>query len=189
MEFDEAYFTGGREYGYSDYHRELLPFEWYSELIAQKVEQHGFSPQNANVLIAGAAYGYTVDYLWQNYGTTAYGIDISDHAASQNADVIQGDIRNKNDVKSAVRLVSGKYDVILTEAVLSCLSDQDAAHACELLRKECDTLVHRVWSSGGSDINDHGRSNWYTEHTISEWQQICDPNGQDIWETEHEWQP
>lgn len=194
LTFDEAYFTGGREYGYDDYSPSHLPFDYYADVIAHIAREYDVSPSEATVLIAGCALGYTVKFLRETYGTDAYGIDISQYAvdnapAAISDRIIQGDITVKNDVKNASQLVSGKYNLILTEGVVCCLTDSEAADAGSHLRSECDYLAHRVWATDTSDLNNFGTGSWYTEHTLSEWQSIVDPDGVDHWDGEYDYHP
>lgn len=201
--FDQTYFEGTsvaspHEAGYSDYDRHLLPFPDYAQKIRDEVQALGQDPTTVKLLIVGCAYGYTLEYLIDDYNIEAYGMDISTYAVNQ-ADteiayggrIYQGDVLSSQDLKS-VRQSSqgGRFDIILNECVLTCLTDSEAQTACNNMRSEAqDTLMHRVWSTDGSDLEADLTTDWYNSHTMDEWRTLCDPNDQDVWYTEREFQP
>lgn len=197
--FDQSYFEGASvadpdPAGYSDYRRSLLPFDWYASKLAQILTSQGINPNNEKVLVTGCAYGFTVEYLIDNEGMDAYGMDTSSWAVQQASTataygdrIYQGDIRNQNDIKSVRQSTpGGPFGVIYNECTLSCLTDSEAQTACDNLRKEVqESVVHRVWSQDGSDVN----PTYYNTKSISEWQSLCDPNDDDDWRSETEFQP
>lgn len=201
--FGESYFEGNsvttpHEAGYSNYRRGVLPFDFYAKKINDELVSQGIDPAGEKILIAGCAYGYTVEYLIDNHGVDAYGIDVSSFAVSQ-ADteiayggrIFQGDVLSSQDLRS-VRQNSGggRFRVVFNECILTCLTDSEAQTASDNMRSESqDLLVHRVWSTDGSDLEKDLDTDWYNSHTLSEWQSLCDPNGDDLWFTEREFQP
>lgn len=192
LTFDQAYYNGGRDYGYTDYSRELLPFDWYANKLVTEMEQElGGSADGATILVLGCAFGYTVEFLVENHSADAHGMDVSQYAVdaastetSHGGRVTQGDATVENDVKGAVK---GKPDVVFTECLLSCLTDAEAQAACQNARSQAKDVVHRVWSSDGSDVNDRGSASWYNEKTLAEWRSLCDPDGVDYWYHDDDW--
>lgn len=196
--FGESYFEGGSDAtphpaGYSDYRRAMLPFDHYADMMASIIQNYGVDPANGKVLIVGCAYGYTVQWLRDQYGTEAWGMDASQYAVTQAAteitdDVVRlGDVRNSNDLKS-VRQESpgGRFDVIFTECVLECLTDAEAQTAAANCRSAAQQRAgHRVWTADGSDVN----PDYYNNKTLAEWQALVDPDGADDWYHEDDFQP
>lgn len=181
MNFNQDYFTGGDPAGYTDYRRSLHHFDRYADIIHEKLTSQGIDPSGKKVLICGCAFGYTIEWLIDKYNVDCYGMDISQYAVNQ-ADseiaygnrIYQGDIRNSNDIKNVRQSTpGGKFSLIITEAVLSCLNDTDAETATSNIRNEAKTVVHRVWTDSNPD--------YYNVKTLSEWQTLCDPNGNDYW--------
>jgi hypothetical protein len=195
--FGQAYFErdavqSPHPAGYSYYTREFLPFEWYAEKINSELTSQGINPSGSKVLVVGCAYGYTVEYLRQNWDIDAYGMDISSWAVSQapasvSGEIYQGDARSGQDLKSVRQQTpGGPFDAVVIECVLSCLTDSEAQTAVSNARSEAKSaLITRVWSSDGSDVN----PDYYNTKTLSAWQSLCDPNGDDYWLTEYEFRP
>lgn len=194
--FGENYFEGKQvsnphPAGYSDYTRELLPFDHYARKVKNELSNKGFSTSGLKILVVGCAYGYTVDQL-QIEGLDAYGMDISQWAQDNAAgsvvgDIYQGDVTIKSDIQNVAQSTQGgDFSVIYSECALECLTDSEAQEACRNMADEASAaVIHRVWSTDGSDINEQE----YNSKTLSEWQSLCDPNNQDIWYTERELQP
>lgn len=183
--FDDAYFTGGREYGYSTYTRNLLPFEHYAAFIDQELRANGIDPQKSRVHIVGAAYGYTAEWLQNRHNIAASGQDISAFALGRSplpGVLSHADARNGIDTQFAR---GNRYDVIITECVLSCLSDADAQTLVDNCRSSARNVLHRVWTTDGSDVN----PDYYNAKTLAEWQALVDPNGVDIWYHDHDFAP
>lgn len=194
--FGQGYFDGTsasdpHPAGYSRYDRSLLPFDHYADLLAQAIQAHGVDPAQGNVLIVGCAYGYTVQWLRDQYGTEAWGMDVSQYATDRAGDEIaddvirQGDVLSGNDLRDVRReSPGGKFDVILTECVLECLTDAEAQTAAENCRSEARRrVIHRIWTAGRVNA-DH-----YNDKTLSQWQSAVDPDGVDDWYSEAEFQP
>lgn len=178
--FDGASVADPHPAGYTDYRRELLPFDHYADVTANIIQNHGADPSTASVLIVGCAVGYTVEWLQNTYGTDAWGMDISQYAVdnSVTSTIRQGDVLSANDLKAVRREApGGKFDVILTECVLECLTDSEAQTAAENCRGEVQQgVAHRLWTVG-DDLN----SSWYNSKTLSEWQTLVDSTGEDSW--------
>lgn len=192
--FGQDYFEGEsvttpHEAGYDDYRRGLLPFDAYGEKMASIMQNYNVDPSQANVLVVGCAYGYTVEWLRNNYGTEAWGMDISTYAVNNDVTtdqvVRQGDVLNSTDLRNVRQeSPSGKFDVVFSECLLSCLTDSEAQTAAQNCRDEAQqTAVHRVWTSGR--VN----STYYNAKTLSEWQSLVDPDGNDQWYTDTSFQP
>ena len=197
--FGEAYFEGHavadpHPAGYTNYRKSLLPFDHYAAYIRDELLVDGVDPTGEKVLIVGCAYGYTVEYLVDNWDVDCYGMDTSSWAVQQ-ADteiaygdrVYQGDILSSQDISDVRKATpGGKFRAIITECVLECLTDSEAQTAAENVRNEAQAGVyHRIWTADGSDVN----PDWYNDKTLAEWQQLCDPNGEDAWYHEREFQP
>lgn len=194
--FGEPYFEGAsvsnpNPAGYSKYTRDLLPWSWYAQVIRDELVSQGIDPSGEKVLIVGCAYGYTIEYLVDNWNVDAYGMDVSswavnqaDTATSYGGRIYQGDITANNAVKDIQKATpGGKFAVIMTESVLSCLTDAEAQTATDQCRNEAQqTAVHRVWSTDGSDIN----TDYYNGKSLAEWQSLCDPNSSDDWMTDYQ---
>lgn len=195
--FGSAYFEGRHHdnphpAGYSEYRRNLLPFSYYAEKLTTELQARGVDPTGEKVLIVGCAYGYTVEYLIDQWDVDAYGMDVSSWAVEQAATetaygdrIYQGDVTNASDLK-AVRQSTpgGKFAVVFSECVLECLTDTEAQTATTNMREEAQQAAgHRVW------LADRLADGEYNEHTLSEWQSLCDPDGQDYWFSEASFQP
>lgn len=197
--FDQSYFEGAsvaspHDAGYSSYSRGPLPFEFYARKINDELIAQSIDPTGEKVLIAGCAYGYTVEYLVDNWGVEAYGMDVSTYAVNQSDSeiaygdrVFEGNVLSSQDLRSVRQSTpGGRFSVVLNECVLECLTDAEAEAAAGNMRSEAQTqLVHRVWSTDGSNLN----MDWYNAKTLSAWASLCDPNGDDLWFTEREFQP
>lgn len=175
--------------GYSRYERDLLPFDHYAELLRTKLVERGIDPAGEKVLVVGCAYGYTVEYLRSDWGIDAYGMDVSQWAVDNAVvdGIYQGDATSANDLRSVRQdTPGGRFGVVFSEAMLSTMTDAEAVAACDNMRSEAQqAAVHRVWSSDGSDIVPE----YYNSKTLSEWRALCDPDGDDYWFTEREFQP
>lgn len=196
--FGQDYFEGDsvadpHPAGYSDYSRELLPFGHYADFMAQQIQTYGGDPSRWKILVVGCAYGYTVQWLRDTYGTEAWGMDVSQWAVDQAASEITDDVIRQGSVLSSADLRSlrqaspgGKFDAVVTEAVLECLTDAEAQTAAENCRGEASTtVIHRVWTADGSAVN----PDWYNAKPLAEWRSLVDPAGADDWYHEQEFQP
>lgn len=202
--FEERYFQGhrfsdgGNPAGYTRYDSSTLPYDHYAQKMLQDAKDRGNSIKNKPVLIVGCANGYTVDWLIQN-GVDAYGMDISSWAISQAPDSIsdrlyQGDATVEKDVKSVTQSIKpkgNKFELIVTEAVLSCLTDSEAQSLCNAVEGYTKYTLHRVWANRKTETKGGG-GNWdtyYNNKTLSGWKTLCDPNSDYIWKDEREFQP
>lgn len=197
--FDQTYFEGTsvsspHPAGYSNYRRDLLPFDHYSQKIHDELVANGIDPTGEKVLVVGCAYGYTVEYLIDNWDVEAYGMDVSTYAVGE-ADteiayggrIYQGDVLNSSDLDNVRQSTQGgKFSVIVNECTLECLTDSEAQTAATNLQDEAqNAVVHRIWSTDGSDLN----TDEYNAKTLSEWQSLVDSAGDDYWYTEESFQP
>lgn len=195
--FDDRYFeedsvANPNGAGYTDYRRELLPFDFYAQKLHDELQARGIDPTGAKVLVVGCAYGYTVEYLIDDWNIEAYGMDVSSWAVNQ-ADseiayggrIYQGDVTSSQDLQNVRQSTQGgQFAVIFNECVLECLTDSEAQTACTNMRDEAkEAVVQRCWVDG------HVNPDYYNSKTLSEWQNLCDPDGQDYWFTEEEFQP
>lgn len=191
--FDRSYFEGQapdvadpHPAGYSQYSRALIPFDYASEVADQSIRGQGVGP-NYSIGVIGCAYGYSVESLNTHAHIDAYGLDISSYAVGQSppgTPVTQGDVLDAKALRSA--RTGGPPDVVYNECVLECLTDSEAITAAENMRSEArQTVVHRVWSADGSDVN----PDYYNDKTVSEWQSLVDPAGDDVWVPEEAFHP
>lgn len=192
--FGETYFEGEsvsdpHPAGYDSYYPGLLPFGGYAGKVRRELRQKGINPNNITVAVIGCAYGFTVKELVE-HNTDAYGIDISSWAVSNSPSgytVVQGDVLSSSDLKNARQ--GGPPEIVYNECVLSCLTDSEAVTACNNMRSEAkQTVLHRVWTTGGSDLGEDLSEGWYNSKTLSEWKNLCDPDGEDSWYSEKEFQ-
>lgn len=195
--FGQDYFEGAEvdnphPAGYRDYRPAMLPFKWYAEFLYDELISMNMNPEGEKVLVVGCAYGYVVDFLINDWNVDAYGMDISqwavDNAPASISDrIYQGDARNASDMEAIRKNTKGgHFAAIYNECVLECLSDSSAVTMRDNMRSESKYEVfHRVWSTDGSDLN----TEWYNGKDIAEWQSLVDPNGEDHWYTEEEFQP
>lgn len=187
--FENRNVSNPHEAGYSEYSQTILPFGHYANQSAQILESQGVTTQNGKALIVGCAYGLVVEQLRQN-GYEVWGMDISQFAVDNDVTasqvVMQGDVLNSNDIMN-VRQASpgGKFDTIMTECVLECLTDSEAQTAAQNCRDEAkNAITHRVWTTA-----DNVNATWYNDKSLSSWQSLVDPSGDDNWYTEGDFQP
>lgn len=105
--------------------------EWRAVRIMYKFKLR----RNASILVVGCAYGFLVKALVE-LGFDAYGIDISEFAVSQanNPRVLLGDARDENCFKH--------YDLIFSENMICCLSDEDILVFSGLAKKYGGKVGH-----------------------------------------------
>lgn len=180
--------------GYSHYRRDLLPFDSYADFMANEIIADGIDPAGEKVLVAGCAYGYTVEHLIEQWDVDAYGMDVSSFAVQQaeaatayGDRIYLGDLTSSQDIRNVRQSTpGGRFRAVFSECVLECLTDSEATSAASNAREEAQhSTYHRIWTADGSDVN----PDYYNAHTLSEWQSLCDPAGDDRWYHEDEFQP
>lgn len=196
--FGQDYFEGlsvsdPHPAGYSDYRRSMVDFKWYAQKIHDELVSQGIDPTGEKVLVVGCAYGYTVEYLIDDWDVDAYGMDVSTYAVNQ-ADseiaygdrIYQGDVMSSQDLQNVRQTTQGgKFAVIHNEAVLECLTDSEAQTACENMRGEAQDAVSHVVYTIDSTVN----AEWYNDKNLSEWESLCDPDAEDYWYEKWEFRP
>lgn len=195
--FGEDYFerlsvTAPNPAGYSEYHRDRLPFDFYAKKLHDELVSRGIDPTGSKVLVVGCAYGYTVEYLIDDWDVDAYGMDVSTWAVNQ-ADseiayggrIYQGDATSSQDIQNVRNSTQGgQFEIVFNECVLECLTDTEAETAATNMRNEAQqAVVQRVWTENSANPD------YYNSKTIPQWKNLCDPDGQDYWFTEMEFQP
>lgn len=166
--FGEDYFSGSEAgethpAGYANYRRDMLPFDGYSEKICEIVSGEGIDLASTSVLVVGCAYGFTVEHLAGEMGVDAYGMDVSEYAIGKappsiNGRLFLGDITDPEDVKDV-----GDFDCVVSEALLSCLTDREAVAACENMEHISGELViHNVWPHENEKYNIKTVEEWRT---------------------------
>lgn len=143
---------------------------------------------NTDLLIAGCAFGYTVQYLTDlpAYTASAYGFDASAWAISQAqaevpavaARLMVADALSASDMDAARLMVVGhgarKVPLVVTEDMLPCLTDAEIPAALANLRAISNTLAHIVTLDGpGADhatgLNWKSAAEWRALIGSSEW--------------------
>lgn len=189
--FDQTYFEGRNvssphPAGYTEYGEDLLPFGHYAKYLRNEIQNHGNNSDQAMVCVVGCAYGFTVAEL-DRQGTDSYGMDISQWAVDNSVGsvpIVRGDVTSFQDLRNARQ--TGRPDIVYNECMLECLTDSEAQTACDNMRNEATTVViHRVWTTDGSDLN----TDEYNSKSLTEWKQLCDPDENDIWYTNSDFQP
>jgi 2-polyprenyl-3-methyl-5-hydroxy-6-metoxy-1,4-benzoquinol methylase len=148
----ENSFNGGPESWYSDPYRNDQPHYHDSTAFADRAAVVRGRFATGKVLIAGCGYGYLVKHL-VGLGVDAYGADASDWCVSQAATVahnrvLKADITNRAQLTSALTFAglrtNGRFTAIVTEDVLTCLTDAEITLALSELRRISQVLFHIV---------------------------------------------
>jgi len=190
--FDESYFRGDRLDGYTDYGRAMWGGTWtfggFAEDTLDRAASKGVSLSNRSVLVVGSGFGFMVEELLAR-GVNAWGLDVSEYAISQTPAAIVGrnllgDARLRsalNAARSAAGLKgNARFDLILTEDVLPCMSsDAEALALAVELRRHAIRVGHRV--STFPSLADVG----YLWHTLAEWRALLG-SGDWLWDY-HDW--
>jgi 2-polyprenyl-3-methyl-5-hydroxy-6-metoxy-1,4-benzoquinol methylase len=174
--YDSVYFNSGGAIGGYDNYRWNSYLNEDSSVLANKFVQKALTLSvdlsGKKVLVVGCAYGFLVQYLI-SLGVDAYGMDISSYAVSQSPvpdKLIVGDVRLDADWKRAKTLAgltgNQKFDMVIDEDMICCLTDSEASSFCTYARKYGSILVHLI------DLSTT-LVNWYNFHTISEWKAIA----------------
>lgn len=186
--YDEIYFNNGGNIGGYDNYRWNSYINENSSVLASKFVQKALTLNidltGKKVLVVGCAYGFLVQYLI-NLGCDAFGMDISSFAISQSpvpTRVITGDVRLDSDWKRAKTLAgltgNQKFEMIIDEDLICCLTDSEATSFCTCARKYGKVLVHLI------DLASN-LPNWYNFHTIAEWKSII--GMADKWYSRFDW--
>lgn len=122
-----------------------------------------FAPAGQKVLVAGAGFGYLVDRL-VTAGYDAWGCDASAHvlANATSARIVSGDVLSAaslDDVRDAAGLKGQqKFDLCVTEDLLTCFSDAEITTAVANLRDITQAnLLHLVTCA---------RPDWFTDAVV-----------------------
>lgn len=134
--------------------------------------------QTTKVLIAGCAYGYLVEELVAR-GFDAYGFDASPYAnqkaatsvnATTRQRVMQRDMTIAADYTEIKRVANvrgqSKFDILVTEDVLPCLTDTEIQNAIPQARNAATVLVHIITPGTLNDPSLVVGLNW---KTMNEW--------------------
>jgi len=191
--YDEEYFNstdpntaGYTHYCETTYYKEN--FELFTNRLVQKLSNLNLT--NKKVLVVGCAYGFVVKYL-VSLGVNAFGFDISEYAISQ-ADpsiasrVFVGDARTETAFQTAKTMAgltkpNDKFDLIVDEDMLSCLTDSEASAFCTLARSYSSYFVHIYSEFSNLD-------NYYNYKTVSAWKALVDNRNRDRWFTRLKWE-
>lgn len=116
------------------------------------------------VLVVGCAFGFLVDELLK-IGKLAYGIDAARWAINQSAEglatrVWQGDILSANDL--AFLLTLPTLATVVTEDLLTYLTDLEAAEAAQNCAGLAPIVIHLVTEQGQASLNFHTLAEWET---------------------------
>mgnify|MGYP001600005076 FL=1 len=191
--YDINYFNGGGDIGgYTLYSATTYYYET-SEMLATKFLNKSIA-LNSNitgkkVLVAGCAYGFLVKSLI-GLGVNAYGMDISSYAISQapaeiSSKVMVGDVRIEADFISAKAMAgitasNGKFDLIIDEDMICCLTDAEASTFRTLAMKYSNMFIHFI------DTAPH-LIQWYNWHSITEWKTNLGTSPKEKWYARFTW--
>lgn len=152
-------FEGGAMYDppYQDFDN----FHWRADAIKQY-----FSGMRT-IAVWGCAWGYLVKHLTPEF--TVVGFDASQYAIDKKVTehVYLADCTKEEDIPGV------KFDLLVTEDLMSSLTDDEIAVALPLLRSTSDTLCHIVTTLRDNDRDGNPLFNWKTEQ---EWREILDPD-------------
>lgn len=121
------------------------------------------------ILVAGCGYGYTVRHLI-NLGIDAWGIDASAYAVQQASTIVPGRVTQANILirseLTACLTFAGlktnqKFTAIVTEDVLTCLTDAEIVMALTELRR-IGTVVFHIVNAVELEANRLLQFNWKT---------------------------
>lgn len=151
------------------------------------------APNNQRLAIWGCGWGYLVQ-LAVTAGYDAYGFDASSYAITKGQAVLPS-IANRLFVRDALvsaDVTAAKSDagikghnnfaLLVTEDMLTCMSDTEISTTLPLLRGICaSNLLHILSVADGGGINPDPRINWKTKAqwaALLEPPDVCvDPNG------------
>lgn len=144
-----------------------------------------FTPSNQKLAIWGCGFGYLVQYA-VTAGYDAYGFDASSYAITRGKALLPTAIGARLFVRDAlvsadVTAAKGdagihgqtRFALLLTEDMLTCMSDTEITTSVPLLRGICSAnLGHMVTAIEQRGTNPDSRINW---KTIAEWKAILAP--------------
>ncbi len=172
----QADFEGGPNAAYDDPYRNGQPHYRDSTAFADRAAGVRGRFATGKVLIAGCGYGYLVKHL-VSLGVDAYGCDASDWCVSQAATVapnrvLKADITNRAQLASTLTFAglrtNGRFTAIVTEDVLTCLTDAEIGAALTELRRVSQVLFHMV-TAVELEAERDPRFNW---KALQEWKTL-----------------
>lgn len=192
-DYDFDYYNGGGDIGgYSFYSATTYSSETADQLAQKFIDKSGLSGISLlgkKVLVIGCAYGFLVQYLITR-GVDVYGMDWSSYALSQapvevSAKLSLGDARQAS-AWTAVRTLAGltkanqKFDLIIDEDMICCMSDADAVTMRTLALDNCNIFMHLI------DV-DPNLITWYNYHDIAGWKAILGTSPKEKWYSRFNW--
>lgn len=189
MKFDKSYFMGDfvktpNPAGYSNYGNSPNEAESFETLVKNLILKVRIWPMDS-ILVVGCAYGYTVRLL-NEFKIDAYGVDISKFAISKALPEIKdkvflGDARNDKDFEKILEIAKiNKFQVILDEDMLCCLSDNEAKIFCDNARKYGQKVIHYMDTSPQL-------AKWYNYHIIEDWKMLVNSSENERWFERPKW--
>jgi 2-polyprenyl-3-methyl-5-hydroxy-6-metoxy-1,4-benzoquinol methylase len=192
-DYNESYFNGGGAIGgYDNYSATTYSSETAEQLATKFLEKSGILGINLvgkKVLVCGCAYGFLAKYLI-SLGVQAYGMDFSAYAISQvpsdiSTKVILGDARLDADFVRAKTLAgltraNDKFDLIIDEDMLCCLSDAEAVTFRTLALKYSNMFIHLITVAPVL-------STWYNYKTITEWHTLLGTSPKEKYYSRFNW--
>jgi hypothetical protein len=154
-----------------------------------------YAPNGQKTLVVGAGWGYLVQ-LGREAGYDAWGCDASSYAVSRDVTggfMLQADALSDASIRTVLTAmgVTGanpRCDLLVTEDLLSCLSDPEITQALTVLRARCRTnLLHLVtclrpdwWPPELTEAERRARDlairdSALTWKTLAEWEAILTP--------------
>lgn len=192
-DYTYGYYNGGGEIGGYDNYSATTHTGEPSHVLAQRFIEKAASSNvqlvGNKVLVLGCAYGYLVQYLYEN-GVDAYGMDWSEYAISRTPETILGrtvlgDARNPGDWQAArqaaqLAFPSDKFTLVIDESMFCCMSDQDAVSTKNIAFDNSLNLYHLV------DIG-HSIGNWYNYHDLAGWKSVVGFSDNEKWYSRFFW--
>lgn len=135
-------------------------FRWRADAIKE------YFSDMKTIAVWGCGWGYLVKYLTEDFIVVGY--DASEYALSKKVTqhIYLADCTKADEVPGVI------VDLLITEDLLPCLTDDEITVALPLLRSTSDTVCHIV-SSLDHGRNHNQRLNWKTQ---KEWRKVLEPD-------------
>jgi len=152
-------------------------YPFFADRVAQLKQR--FAPNGQALLVAGCGYGYLVDEA-RTAGYNAWGVDASAWALGQSpvaAFVRQADVLVASQLDAAANAAGlhgnpPRWDLLLTEDLLTCMSDAEISTALGLLRARCRANLAHLVTVADPAMTQDARLNW---KTAAQWKAILSP--------------
>jgi len=196
-DYNELYYTaGGPGGGYDNYSENSASSETAVQCAAAmiaKLAANGISIAGKKVLDIGCGYGFLGKYLLAQ-GVDVYGMDWSAWAVANVVPEMQGRVIQGSSIDpaawTAVRALAGlsggggpkgKFDVIIDQDMIVCLTDAQATQFLTLAKANSNFLIHYLES-----YNPHIVA-WYNYKTLAEWKAFAGNDPKEKWYSRFYW--